>query len=440
MKGAKLIFTNKEVKWSAIDVPLISAQEADLYLTASEGRELEGFGGCFNELGMAALENLDEDCRSDILDKLFSPTGECKFTLARMPIGASDYALSWYSLNETENDYGMAHFSLARDQERLIPYIRLALQRQPQLTISASPGSPPVWLKTHKACNYGRLKGDAQTQQAYALYFSKFVEEYKKQGIKISQVHVQNEVAADQKFPSCVWDGEQLKTFIRDYLGPRFEHDKHACEIWLGTINAPEFLKEIGRDYDDYAHCVLRDPEAYRHIRGVGYQWQGKNAIQRTVQSYPELRFYQTENECGDGSNSWPYAHYVFSLLRHYLTNGANGYLYWNMVLNEGGESTWGWHQNSMITVSPETKTVTWNPEYYVMRHFSGLMRPGARQLPVTGRMSGNAVACKNADGSRVVNINNPFDEPVTVCVRDGQAAWRMTLSACSVNSLVIQP
>ncbi|KZE76085.1 hypothetical protein AV654_24525 [Paenibacillus elgii] len=42
---------------------------------------------------------------------------------------------------------------------------------------------------------------------------------------------------------------------------------------------------------------------AYKYIQGVGYQWAGKYAIQRTVQSYPELRYMQTENECGDGLN-----------------------------------------------------------------------------------------------------------------------------------------
>lgn len=101
-------------------------------------------------------------------------------------------------------------------------------------------------------------------------------------------------------------------------------------------------------------------------MSGVGYQWAGKGAVQRTHQSWPDLRLLQTESECGEGSNTWEYAHYVFTLLHHYLSNGVNGYVYWNMVLPPGGRSTWGWPQNSMLTVDATLQTVTYNPEFYV--------------------------------------------------------------------------
>ena len=39
----------------------------------------------------------------------------------------------------------------------------------------------------------------------------------------------------------------------------------------------------------------------------------------------------QTENECGDGSNDWKYATYVFELIRHYVENGCDLYVYWNI-------------------------------------------------------------------------------------------------------------
>ena len=175
-------------------------------------------------------------------------------------------------------------------------------------------------------------------------------------------------MVADQKFPSCKWTGEKLQVFIKDYLGPTFEAHGLKTEIWLGTINAPEPFnelveKELG-DFDDYAGLVLSDPEAYKYITGVGYQWAGKYAIQNTVRSYPELKYLQTENECGNGKNTWEYAHYVYKLFHHYFINGVNGYLYWNAVLELEGESTWGWKQNSMITVNPEIKNFTFNRNF----------------------------------------------------------------------------
>ena len=86
-------------------------------------------------------------------------------------------------------------------------------------------------------------------------------------------------MVADQKFPSCVWTGEELRDFIGKYLGPAFEKAGLTTEIWLGTINAPEPYKEIMKNetqsYDVFASTVLRDPDAYKYTTGVGYQWAG---------------------------------------------------------------------------------------------------------------------------------------------------------------------
>ncbi|PWC20426.1 glycosyl hydrolase [Brenneria roseae subsp. roseae] len=440
MSSITWISSNDTRQWQVNTDIARGGEKANLFLGDADNREIEGFGGCFNELGMIALADLDDAQRDVIFDNLFSPDGECRLNMGRIPIGASDYARSWYSLNETPDDYAMTHFSLARDRQYLIPYLQEALRRQPEMVLFGSPWSPPTWMKTHPVYNYGRLKMDEATLNAYALYFQKFIEHYRAEGIRIAQVHIQNEVAADQKFPSCVWSGEQLRRFIADYLGPRFRAYLPETEIWLGTINAPAFMQEVGEDYDDYANYVLSDTAAYSFVSGVGYQWAGKNAIQRTAESYPELRIYQTENECGDGRNDWSYAHYVFGLFRHYLVNGATGYFYWNPVLATGGESAWGWRQNSMISIDRQQKAVTYNPEYYVVRHFSALVQKGAHRVGVTGKMSGNAIAFRNPDQSLIVNVNNAFGEERELCLSAGGESWRFNLPPGSINSVIVNP
>lgn len=194
--------------------------------------------------------------------------------------------------------------------------------------------SPPAWMKRPRVYNSGMLRWEPEILDAYALYLLRFVQAYQAEGLPVHQLHVQNEPNSEQKFPSCVWTGERMRDFIRDYLGPHFREDCVACEIWAGTIERP--------DYDAWAHTILLDPRARSFVSGVGYQWAGKGAVQRTHQSWPALRLLQTECECGDGTNTWDYAHYVFTLLHHYLSNGANGFVYWNMVLPPGGRSTWG--------------------------------------------------------------------------------------------------
>lgn len=124
-----------------------------------------------------------------------------------------------------------------------------------------------------------------------------------------------------------------------------------------------------------------------------------KVSNQQTVQSYPELRYMQTENECGDGKNSWEYAQYVFNLFRHYFVNGANSYIYWNIVLERLGRRTWGCGQNSMITIDPKTKGVAFNPEFYVMKHFFHFVTPGSVRIDTLEKWTGNPVAFKKTDG-----------------------------------------
>jgi glucosylceramidase len=411
-----------------------------LELNGESYQTMEGFGGCFNELGYIALNKVSKDKKEEVMKKLFDPQ-ECNFTYCRLPIGANDYAASWYSLNETKGDYEMKNFSIERDKGCLIPYIKEAEKYSGKLNLFASPWSPPTWMKYPEVYNYGNLLWEEKNLKAYALYFKRFVEEYEKEGIKINQVHIQNEPIADQKFPSCVWSGKQLRDFIKGYIGPLFEESKMDTEIWLGTLNSP--YDDYGDEnwqfgqYNNFANIVLSDKDAKKYINGVGYQWGGKHALLQTKVAYPEMKLIQTENECGEGKNSFEYAEYVFNLMWTYLMNGVCAYTYWNMVLEENGVSTWGWKQNSLVTVTKDND-VHYNPEYYLMRHFSKYVKQGAVMKGLKGDFAGNALAFENPDESVVLELLNPFDEAQDVTFNLKGANYNFTVKPHSFNTLII--
>ena len=431
--------TTEAHQWRSRKVTELATAADTLELSGESAQTFEGFGGCFNELGWRALGHLSEDARAKVLDMLFAPDDALKFTFCRMPIGASDYAEQWYSLNEVAGDYAMEHFSIACDQRFLLPYIKAALQRQPRLSLFASPWSPPTWMKFPCAYNHGTLVWERENLQSYALYFLKFVQAYAEEGIRIAQIHVQNEPMSDQKFPSCVWSGEQFREFIANYLGPLFAEHAPETEIWLGTLNGPENdQRSLHTGYDQYANLVLSDPRAYGYVKGVSYQWAGKFAIQQTASSYPELRYMQSENECGDGTNSWEYARYIFNLFRHYLSNGVHSYIYWNMVLEPGGRSTWGWRQNALISIDPVSQSITCNPEFYVMKHFSHFVQPGAVRLGTRGHLTGNSVVFENPDGRLVAVVGNGLPHARRVTVKMRQQAFTVELAPYSFNTFVI--
>ena len=414
--------------WRAMNGATATNGECNLKLSSLRHQTWHGFGGCFNEIGWDALSKVAPDQKKKAIEALFDPKSGCRLNFGRLPIGASDYALDWYSCNETPGDYAMKHFTIDRDGKYLIPFIKSAMELCPDIRLFASPWSPPTWMKSPSAYNYGKLVWEKKNLQAYAQYFVKFVQAYAKQGMTIQQIHVQNEPSADQKFPSCLWTGVELRDFIRDHMGPAFEKAGLDAEIWLGTINSD--------DYNGYANTVLSDPAARKYIRGVGYQWGGKWAIHRTITSHPQVPLMQTENECGDGKNTWDYAHYIFDLFSHYIIHDVRAYIYWNMVLPPGGRSTWGWNQNSMIVADPESRKIRFMPEFYVMKHFSAFIDPGAVRLGLMGPWAGNAVCFANPDGAMSLVIANPFADTRTLSFQGPKGVLKCNLAPRSFNTI----
>lgn len=446
MKNVKWRYSNEQKQWAEKDCLRVKGEPVSLYPDGNEYQSMYGFGACFNELGFRALQHLPATQQHELICELFSPEEEkCNFNFCRLPIGANDYSEDWYSLDDTAGDFGLKDFSIGRDQKALIPFIKQAQEYAHDLKLFASPWSPPAWMKNPPVYNSGKLIWTKENLTAYANYFVKFVQAYHAEGIEIAQIHVQNEPVANQKFPSCMWTGEELRDFIKDYLGPAFCAAGLNTEIWLGTINAPGcdfnrliFDKWATEDYDYFANTVLTDEKALQYISGVSYQWGGKIAIQRTFESWwPKIRLMQSENECGFGDNTWEYARYVWTMLKHYISNGAESYIYWNMMLEPMGRSTWGDPQNAMITIDPKTERAVFNPDFYVMKHFSSAIKRNAVRLGCKGHFAGDSILFRNPDGSWVIEAFNPFRKiyPITVELEGEQ--YRFELEPHSINSIV---
>ena len=255
---------------------------------------------------------------------------------------------------------------------------------------------------------------------AYALYFSKFFDAYQNEGIKIGDLHVQNEVLAEQIFPSCIWQPQNLALFIGDYLGPRFEKEKRDVNIWFGTLNVPNL---------SYVQTAMNNPKAAKYIKGFGFQWAGKEMIADAHKAYPLLHIMQTEN-------NWSSAEHTWSLLKHYLNRGAEAYIYWNFILETQGISHWGWEQNSMVTINKTTKEVRFTPEFYVMKHLSHYVKSGALLLAVSD--NNDLLVFKNPDGKIIAILANQSEKDKKVSVKLGEKYFNLTLKAKSFNSIVL--
>lgn len=376
-----------------------------------------GFGGAFNEIGWEAVRALPFGERMNIFRALFNAEIGCGFTLCRVPVGASDFALDAYSLNDVPGDFEMAHFSIERDRRRLIPYVREAMRIRPDLQIWASPWSPPGWMKTTgDMCGGGELIDRHEILKAYALYLLKFVQAYEAEGIPIVGIFPQNETDVINRYPTATFPEELMKKWMRGYLIPLFFRNQMKTEIWLGTI----------RSLPDYARTVLSDPVVRRFVKGIGFQYSRGDIVSEAYRNWSEKKILHTESPCHNGENSWEDAKDVFRDALMYLNSGSVNYCYWNMVLDETGLSSWYWRQNSLITVDRAHGRFRLNPEYYVMMHFSRFVRPGAVRIAAEaeGVLAEHVAAFRNPDGGVVLLAGHFTDRPAIVRVDvDGETA-----------------
>ena len=208
-------------------------------------------------------------------------------------------------------------------------------------------------------------------------YLARYVEAYRSAGVDVYAVHVQNEPRATNNYPTCLWTGPQERDFIRDHLGPTFA-DRHVpARIWLGTLN--------DANLDDFAGVVLADPGAAAFVAGLGYQWDGQDAVADAHRAFPALPLMQTENECGGGADSTADAEHTFRLMCQVLPRRRRQLLLLEHGPAAGGKSSWGWAQNAMVTVDPAAGRVTYHPEFYLMQHLSHFVRPGCHLAAATG-------------------------------------------------------
>jgi glucosylceramidase len=399
--------------------------------TAAKYQTIEFLGGCFNELGWKALQSLPAAGADSVIASLFDTVTGCKFNACRMPIGASDYGLNWYSLDETVDDTLMTAINIDRDKGYLIKYIKAAMKYNPNLRMWASPWSPPAWMKTNGAYSGSNssFRQEPAYLKAYALYIAKAIKLFQDDGIKVEALSFQNEPYAAPSYPGCLWSANQMRDFIKDYLGPRFEADQVSAEIWTPTMNNGEF---------NNFKIMLGDADAAKYIKAACFQWEGRNAVGTVHAAYPSLRLFQTENECGDGTNTWAYAENpTFYYMKFYFDNGANGYFQWNMILDNSGRSSWNWAQNAMISIDTAQKRAIYNPQYYLVKHFSYYVRPGAKKIKSSGNYT-NQVAFMNPDGSVVMVLINTSTSQVSLGINCGSSMVNTQLPGKSLNTIVL--
>jgi len=130
--------------------------------------------------------------------------------------------------------------------------------------IFASPWSPPAsWKSNNSDSNGGELLESHYAD--WANYLNDYYKYMKNQGVTIDAVSIQNEPDWNASYQSCIWSGEKMAKFLRQY-GSLIE-----CKIV-----APEAIHFSKNMHEP----ILNDPEACAQLDIMGghfYGWDGSS-------------------------------------------------------------------------------------------------------------------------------------------------------------------
>jgi glucosylceramidase len=405
-------------------------------------QSMAGFGAAMTDSSAWLLQNkLNVLQRAALLRELYGPPPGLNLNMMRLTIGASDFSLEPYTLDDVPSgqiDPDLQHFNVAPNSDDVIPAVRQVLSINPGLLIIASPWSAPAWMKTSGNLIGGQLL--EQYESVYADYLVKYLDTYRGYGIPIFALTLQNEPSFEPvTYPGMQMPAETRARIIAQYLGPKLASRAEKTRIleWDHNWNQPE-----------QPLSVLANPDVSRYIDGVAWHcYQGSPYAQgRVHRAYPQKDVYMTECSGGDWASSINGELLWFSrnLLVASTRQWARGVVYWNLALDENHGPHFGGCDacKGVVVIDSKTGAVSRNDEYYAIAHFSRFVLPGAFRVGSTETDKGIAnVAFQNAsDESIVLVMVNSNAEPRTVSVAEGQTRFEYTMLPQSVATFVWNP
>lgn len=429
---------------------------------------ISGFGGAFTEASAHLLNQMTPKKRTEILDAYFSRKG-ANYSLTRTHMNSCDFSLSNYSYTPVEGDLHLEHFSIEEDREDLIPMIKDALATSEDgFKLFASPWTAAPWMKDNNKWVGGKLL--PEFYETWALFFSKYADAYKQEGIDIWGFTVENEPLGNgNNWESMHFTPEEMTDFVQHHLGPKLEADGKGHLKILGYDQNRQEIKE-------WVDVMYKDEASSKYYDGTAIHWYESTydffpeALQYAHQKAPNKYLIQTEacvdsevpvwkddawywkKEATDWGYDWreeekKYLHPKYAPANRYardiigcLNNWVDGWVDWNMVLDRQGGPNWfkNWCIAPII-VDPKADEVYYTPLYFIMTHFSKFIRPGAEVIGVDSTDKNLMVtAAQNPDGSVAVVVFNEGMEQKSFELKTLESTKQISISPQAIQTILI--
>jgi glucosylceramidase len=332
----------------------------------------------------------------------------------------------------------------------------------------SSPWTASPWMKDNNSWVGGKLL--PEYYDTWALFFSKYVDAYKAEGIDIWGFTVENEPHGNgENWESMHYSPEEMTDFVQNYLGPKLEADGKGHMKILGYDQNREGLRE-------WVDVMYKDEASSKYYDGTGIHWYESTydyfpeELQYAHEKAPEKYLIQTEacvdaevpvwkddkwywkKEATDWGYDWreeekKYLHPKYAPANRYardiigcLNNWVDGWVDWNMVLDTKGGPNWAnnWCIAPVI-VDPVKDEVYYTPLYYIMAHFSKFIRPEAKVIDAKKSDEELMVAAaKNPDGSIAVVVFNEGTTQKNFKLAHDGFTKNITISPQAIQTIMI--
>jgi len=409
-------------------------------------QSIEGFGAAFTDSAAWLLEKVEPPASlTGTMNDLFTRNGDgIGLSFMRIPMGASDIALSVYSFDDMpvgQTDPTLANFSIAHDQAYILPLIQSAKALNPQMKLMANPWSPPGWMKDPSTVSPVSMMGGSllmtpTTETAFANYFVKYLKAYQSAGVSIDYISIQNEPEnPTSAYPSMLMTSTEQLDLLQGYVLPAFA---------TANISSKVFVWDHNWDTPAYPQTVLSGLSATQLTQIAGTAWHGyggaPGAQQLLQNQFPDLGNWETEHSGGTWQTNQFYTD-IFEITQ-VLRNSGKSFVKWSLALNEklGPNLT----QNApplggcndctpIVTIDSTTGAPTKDIEFYTLGHYSKFVLPGAVRIYSSNTPAIASVAFQNPDGSMVLVASNSASASETFNVQWGTQSFSYTLPALSI-------
>ena len=429
---------------------------------------ITGFGGSFTESSAYLLNKLSKKNRDTILQAYFAEEG-ARYSLTRTHIASCDFSLNNYTYAPVTDDLELKSFNIDEDRDDLIPMIKEAQAiSKDGFKIISSPWTSPPWMKDNKEYVGGKLL--PKYYDVFALYFSKYLEAYKTEGIDIWGLTPVNEPHGNgNNWESMHFSPEEETDFVQNHLGPKLEADgfgnvnilgydqnRKGIKEWVDEMykdeSASEYFDGLAIHWYESTYDYFSEELQYAHNKAPNkYLIETEGCVDSEIPMWQDDAWYW-KKEATDWGWDWAsekdkHLHPKYAPVNRYardiigcLNNWVDGWIDWNMVLDRQGGPNWfeNWCVAPVI-VDPEADEVYFTPLYYTMAHFSKYIRPGAEIIGVENADKDLMVtAAQNPDGTIAVVIFNEGMESKDFMLSLGDKTTKVKINKQAIQTLLI--